>query len=505
MYTVADILKLTDPKNQNLPKMSADSTYGKYDVIFFPIFEETVQEVTKKYPVFQKLKLTGKRKEIHNVVYNGQVWKLRGMGKKKDMTARKVRRMYGAFYLTGENFKSQKIGMACEEMSWVYFATIGIHVAALNPTLFKKLGEKSKVPEVALIHTSFKSKLNEARKEIRRGEVTAESKNLMRILGATPPNSLTTATYSDIVVKLAKKWGVKCKNVSAKELEKYYLLKSVSRGSDHDSKLMVLTIEVPGSKTSTVVAGKGICYDSGGIQGKGSFMKTMKEDMAGSACVLGTVLNIVKNKLKLKETTHFLMPLAENMIGPGANRADDVWTAGDGQTVEIIHTDAEGRLILGDAICYAKNNFKNIDKVFTIATLTGSCVYALGEVYTGALCNDETLTKEVIEAGKASGDLVFPGPWDLEYDDNNTPMADVANLGQKDREAGWLKGGYYIARFVPKDKKTGEHTAKFCHFDIAGSIDMDASGGAHRRKGFSSGVGVGYLTELLTKKAGSKS
>jgi len=228
-------------------------------------------------------------------------------------------------------------------------------------------------------------------------------------------------------------------------------------------------------------------------------MKTMKEDMAGSSSVLGTILNIKKNNLKMKQTTHFLLPLAENMMGSRAMRADDVWTAGDGQTVEVIHTDAEGRLVMSDAICYAKNNFKNIDEVYTIATLTGSCVVALGEVYTGAVCNDEKLQKEIVKAGEESGDLVFPGPWDLEFDDNNSPVADVANLGEKDRDAGWLKAGFYLARFVPKNKKTGKHTAKFCHFDIAGTIDMKASGAPYRRKGFNSGVGVGYLSAILTK------
>ncbi|MFH0837734.1 MAG: M17 family metallopeptidase, partial [Patescibacteria group bacterium] len=284
-----------------------------------------------------------------------------------------------------------------------------------------------------------------------------------------------------------------------KDLKKYELLNAVSEGSGHESRLMVITIPVAGSKKSAVVVGKGLCYDSGGVQGKGSYMKSMKEDMSGSASVLGTILNIKKNGLKLKQTTHFLLPLAENMMGSNAMRADDVWTAGDGQTVEVIHTDAEGRLVMSDAICYAKNNFKDIDRIYTIATLTGSCIVSLGEVYTGLICNDEKLQEEAVKAGKESGEFVFPGPWDEEYDDNNSPIADVANLGEKERDAGWIKAGFYLARFVPKDKKTGKHTAKFCHFDIAGSIDMKGAGAAHRRKGFNSGVGVACLSLLLTQ------
>lgn len=501
MMTVQEILKNLDPKNQNLPKLSPDSSSKQYDEVYIPVFKENVKELEKEFPRLKKLKLKGEQKESHDLIDDGQVLRVRGMGEKKKMNMRKVRRMFGSMYLKAESLKVKKIGVLCDELAWLNIGATAIHVAALSPDIFhpNSVKDKRKAPEVGLINKQFKAKAAAAKKEIRKGEITAEAKNMMRVLGATPPNILSTDTYEKVILSVAKQLKVKCKSVPKKDLKKYELLNAVSLGSAHDSKLLIITIPVAGSKKSTVVVGKGICYDSGGMQGKGSYMNSMKEDMAGSASVMGTVLNIVKNKLKLKQTTYFLMPLAENMMGTGATRADDVWTAGDGQTVEIKHTDAEGRLVVGDAICYAKNNFKNIDSFFTIATLTGSCVVALGEVYTGSLCNDDKLRQEAVEAGEACGDLVFPGPWDLEYDDNNSPMADVANLGEKDRDAGWLKAGFYLARFVPKNKKTGELEAKFCHFDIAGSIDMKATGGAHRRKGFSSGVGVGYLSHLLTR------
>ncbi|MBN2306891.1 hypothetical protein JXD20_02800, partial [Candidatus Peregrinibacteria bacterium] len=499
MMNAQDILKLTDPKNQNLPTINADSSSKKYDVVFIPVFEETVKKTTGAFPALKKLKLEGNKKESYSVVSANQLLRIKGMGRKLEMTPRKIRRLFGEFYLIGESTKADKVGMICDELSWVYFAALGIHVAALNPALFKSSSKTEKVPEIGLINPQFKVKAAAVKKEIQRGIHTAEGKNLMRILGATPPNSLSTEVYAKVIEALCKRWKVKCRNVPKKELKKYELLNAVSEGSGHESKLLVITIPVAGSKKSTVVVGKGLCYDAGGVQGKGMFMKSMKEDMTGSSSVLGAILNIKKNNLKLKQTTYFLLPLAENMMGGNAMRADDVWTAGDGQKVEIIHTDAEGRLVMTDAICYAKNNFKNIDQIYTIATLTGSCIIALGEVYTGVMCNDQTLEKEVIKAGKESGELCFAGPWDEEYDDNNSPVADVANLGEKDRDAGWIKAGFYLSRFVPKDKKTGKHTAKFCHFDIAGSIDMKGIGNAHRRKGLDSGVGIGYLSRLLTK------
>lgn len=499
MMTVQDILKLTDPKNQNLPKISPDSTFKNYEAVYIPVFEETVKNAEKVFPSLKKLKLKGEKKESHEVIENGQLFRVRGMGKKKDMNSRKIRRLFGALYLGAEKLKMKKIGFYCEEMNWLYFAGLGIHVAALSPDMFKPSHKKTPVPEIGLIHPLFKAKMSTAVKEITRGINSAEAKNLMRVLGAVPPNSLNTESYAKVIEELCKKWKVPCKNIPKKDLQKYELLNAVSLGSGYDSKLLVITIPVAGSKKSSVVVGKGLCYDSGGLQGKGNHMKDMKMDMCGSAGVLAAILDIKKNGLKLRQTTHFLLPLAENMMGNFAMRADDVWTAGDGQTVEVIHTDAEGRLVMADAICYAKNHFKDIDEVFTIATLTGSCVVALGQVYTGAVCSDDKLREAATKAGKECGDLVFPGPWDLEYDDNNSPVADVATLGEKDRDAGWVKAGLFLSRFVPKDKKTGELTAKFCHFDIAGSIDMDAAGASHRQKGYCSGVGVGLLSRLLTK------
>ena len=499
MMTAQDILKLTEPKNQNLPKISADFSAKKYELVFVPVFEENVKDVVKMFPTLKKLKLKGEKKESFDIVDGLRSLKVRGMGKKSEMNNRKIRRMFGQFYLAGEAAKVKRLGIVCEALDWVYFGALGIHVAALNPNIYKLSAKPEPVPEVGLINAQFKSKSGAAKKEIQRGINMAEGKNLMRVLGATPPNSLSTEVYAKVIEILCKRWKVPCKNVPKKALQQYELLNAVSAGSGHDSQLLVITIPVAGSKKSTVVVGKGLCYDSGGLQGKGNYMKSMKEDMAGSASVLGTILNIKKSGLKLKQTTHFMLPLAENMMGCFAMRADDVWTAGDGQLVEVIHTDAEGRLVMADAICYAKNNFKNIDEIYTIATLTGSCIVALGEVYTGVMCNDEKLQEAVVKAGKETGELCFPGPWDEEFDDNNSPVADVASLGEKDRDAGWVKAGFFLSRFVPKDKKTGKLTAKFCHFDIAGSIDMKGAGAPYRRKGFSSGIGVGYLSTLLTK------
>lgn len=497
--TVKQILDLLDPKNQNLPKLSLNSSTKSLPILFVPVTEGKEKDVKKTYTFLKSQKLSGKKGERLQVTNNNQIYNFIGIGPEKKINSRVMRRFFGSTYLGASGSKPKSIGILCPS-EWVKEAALAAHVAALNTAMLKPKYKKEPVPEVVFINKAFKTKAAAAKKALKIGQSIAEGKNLMRVLGTLPPNVLTTSIYAEVILKLAKKWGVKCERVSQAKLKKYNLLNAVSAGSRHNSELLIITLQPKSGKTknATAVVGKGLCYDSGGVQSKQNYMKFMKEDMAGSASVMGTIYNIVNSGQSVKETTHFLMPLAENMMGCDAMRADDVYVAGDGQTVEIIHTDAEGRLVMADALCYAKNNFKNAHKFYTIATLTGSCIIALGEHYTGVVCNNEELAKTVTEIGKTVGEHMHVGPWDMDFDDNNSPNATMANLGETDREAGWIKAGMFLHRFVPTDKKTKEPMT-FCHFDIAATIDMNEKGKSWRRKGFSSGIGVGVLSEILTK------
>ena len=496
---VKQILNFLDPKYQNLPKINLNKSWKQYEKINIPVFEGEEKEIKKLFPCLGKVDFSGKSGELKEVLCNKQVFWLHGMGEKEKMTNRKIRRLFGKLYLGALAGKPKNI-VIYSDPEWLELAGLAIHVAALDTKMFKgKQDKKNAPPEVVLVHKA----LSDAHlRLIKKGTNAAEAKNLMRILGTIPPNRLSTTVYAEVIKKLAKQWKLKCKQCSKRELQKYELLNAVSLGSVHDSHLLVITIPVKSKvKKETAVIGKGLCFDSGGLIGKQNYMNDMKLDMSGSAAVLGCLLDIVKNKKKLTRTTHFLLPLAENMMGSKAMRTDDVYTTGDGQTVEIKHTDAEGRLVLADAICYAKNNYKNVDEFYTIATLTGSCVVALGDLYTGVICNDEDLSKKITENGKITGDLMHVAPWDLEFDDNNSNFANMANVGEKDRDAGWIKAGLFMYRFVPKKDKKKKITkdAKFCHIDIAGSIDMHEGGKAWRKKGFSSGVAVTFLSEMITK------
>lgn len=496
--TIKKILGLLEIKNQNLPVASIKADFKNVENVIVPFKEGDEKKIKKMFP-FIKGKLSGEKGKKLKITHNNQDWFFVGLGPEKMVNARNMRRIYGSAFLSSCGSQIKSIGLFCP-LEWLIYAAIGVDVAAINPDMLKPKPKKDTPPEVFFIHPDFKKKKKEAEKAMKLGQVIAEGKNLMRILGTIPPNVLSPKMYADLIVQLAKKWKVKCVRVPKNRLKSYNLLNAVSAGSKYDSELLVLTLHPKKGKTKKAAAliGKGLCYDSGGLQGKQHHMKFMKEDMAGSAAVLGTILSIVKGKLDLKETTHFVIGLAESMMGSQAMRADDVYAAGDGQTVEIIHTDAEGRLVLADCICYIKNNFKNTNRFFTIATLTGSAIIALGEHYTCVTCNNEELSKTVEEDGKEVGDYMHIGPWDMDYDDNNSPVADVANLGENDREAGWIKAGMFLNRFVPKDKKTKE-SMPFAHIDIAATIDMYEKGKPWRRKGLSSGIGVGVLSKLLTK------
>jgi leucyl aminopeptidase len=423
IMTVKQILALLDAKNQNLPTIKLHLNTTHNDLVVVPLFEGEEKKTKKHFPSLRKAKdLSGKKGETTQVLHKDQLFWFVGMGKKDEADARVIRRFYGTHYLAALKNKPKTVGMICPP-EWLTSATIGVHVAALDPAMLKPTWSKEKKapPEIIFIDPAYgPAKRRAIHEQVKEGQVIAEGKNMVRILGALPPNRLDQKTYADVAMALAKKHKITARRCSKKELKKYELLNAVSLGSAHPSELLIFRLDPPkktGIKTATAVIGKGICYDSGGLIGKQDHMKSMKEDMAGSAITLATAITIIKNKWQIKESTYFLMAIAENLMGAKAMRADDVWTAGDGQTVEIAHTDAEGRLVLADAICYIKHNFKNVEKFYTIATLTGSCMRAFGDLYTGMVCSNEKQAEIMIRAGEKVGDYMAAAPWNLEYND----------------------------------------------------------------------------------------
>ncbi|HED18861.1 MAG TPA: leucyl aminopeptidase, partial [Gammaproteobacteria bacterium] len=234
-------------------------------------------------------------------------------------------------------------------------------------------------------------------------------------------------------------------------------LLSVSRGSRQPAKLIVMQYSGGNKKAKPVVlVGKGVTFDSGGISIKpGAAMDEMKFDMCGAASVFGTVSAVAEMKLPINLVG--IIPATENLPDGDASKPGDIVTSMSGQTIEVLNTDAEGRLILCDALTYAKKF--NPDVVVDIATLTGACVVALGHHTTGLLSNDQDLADELLKAGQASSDRAWQLPlWD-EYDEQiSSNFADMANIGG--RGAGTITAGCFLGRFT-KDYR-------WAHLDIAG-------------------------------------
>ncbi len=311
---------------------------------------------------------------------------------------------------------------------------------------------------------------------------TANGIEFARELANLPPNSATPTRLGEEAKKMARAGGFQCEVLGPKEVARIGMgsFMAVAQGSREPLRFIVLK-HMGGAKTDApvVLVGKGITFDSGGISIKpAGEMDEMKFDMGGAASVLGTFRALADLKPKLNVIG--LIPTCENMPGGAAFKPGDIVTSLSGQTIEVLNTDAEGRLILCDALTYAER-FKPA-AVVDIATLTGACVVALGAVRSGLFAADETLAAELISAGETALDLCWRMPLDDEYGEGlKTNFADVANVAG--RQAGAVTAAKFLQRFTAK--------YPWAHLDIAGTAWK--SGGA---KG-STGRPVGLLVRFL--------
>jgi leucyl aminopeptidase len=323
---------------------------------------------------------------------------------------------------------------------------------------------------------------------LKEGIAIANGMALAKRLGNLPGNVCTPPYLGDQAKKLAKEFKLGVEVFDGKRLEKLGMgsFLSVARGSQEPARLIVLKYQgAAKSAAPYVLVGKGITFDSGGISLKpGAAMDEMKFDMCGAASVFGTLRTVAE--LKPKVNVIGIVPACENMPSGHANKPGDVVTSMSGQTIEILNTDAEGRLILCDALTYAER-FKPA-AVIDIATLTGACVVALGNVNSGLFSTDETLAGDLVRASKTMMDPAWRMPLDDEYGDQlKSNFADMANIGTPGN-AGAVVAASFLARF------TKEYP--WAHLDIAGTA---WKGGA--AKG-ATGRPVPMLTKFLLERAG---
>lgn len=291
------------------------------------------------------------------------------------------------------------------------------------------------------------------------GLATAQGMNLTRELGNLPGNICTPTHLGNEAKKLGRQSGIKVDVLGQKQIEELKMgsFLSVSKGSRQPPRLIVMEYHGAGDKAKPVVlVGKGITFDSGGISIKpGAAMDEMKFDMCGAATVFGVMHAL--GELKPKINVVGIVPSCENLPDGSANKPGDVVTSMSGQTIEILNTDAEGRLILCDALTYAEK-FKP-GAVIDIATLTGACVIALGKQAAGLLGNDQPLMDKLLQAGQTSGDRAWQLPlWEEYQEQLKSNFADMANIGGRD--AGTITAACFLSRYARK--------FKWAHLDIAG-------------------------------------
>jgi leucyl aminopeptidase len=292
------------------------------------------------------------------------------------------------------------------------------------------------------------------------GAALAGGMSLAKDLGNLPSNICTPSYLAKQAEELAREYKLKCQVFEEKDMQKLGMgaLLAVTKGSREPAKLVVLQYQGASKKDRPVVlVGKGITFDTGGISLKPSAeMDEMKYDMSGAGSVLGTIKAVAEMRLAINVVG--IIPTCENMPGGNATKPGDVVTSMSGQTIEILNTDAEGRLILCDALTYAERF--DPAAVVDIATLTGACVIALGHVATGLYANDDQLAEELLSAGKVAWDRAWQMPlWDDYQEQIKSPFADMANIGG--RPAGSVTAACFLARYAKK--------YKWAHLDIAGT------------------------------------
>ena len=321
------------------------------------------------------------------------------------------------------------------------------------------------------------------------GLALVQGMGLAKDLGNLPPNICTPAYLAGRARELAKRYRMKITVLERADMERLgmHTLLSVAQGSAQPPKLIVLEYRGGPKKAKPVaLVGKGVTFDTGGISLKpGADMDEMKFDMCGAASVLGTLKAV--GEMKLPVNVIGVIPATENMPGSRATRPGDVVKSLSGQTVEILNTDAEGRLILCDALTYVERY--QPAAVIDIATLTGACVIALGHVASGLFANDDALAREVNSAADTAHDRVWHMPlWDDYQEQLKSNFADFANIGG--RPAGSVTAACFLARFTGK--------FKWAHLDIAGTAWKSG-----KEKG-STGRPVPLLTQFLVNRSARK-
>lgn len=382
--------------------------------------------------------------------------------------------------------------ISLSEEDKTFAASLGTEIAAYDPTKdFKSKPEPITLTQVEFLVDRAERGLQEG---LKKGQIIAESINLTRRLSDLPANIMTPTYFLDTAKKIAKENKLKLTILDEKQAKKKGMgaFVGVAQGSDEPS--FMIALEYTGdikSKEKWAFVGKGITFDTGGLSIKpSSGLHEMKYDMSGAAAVMNAVASVAK--LNLKANVVAIMAVTENFPGGKAQRPGDIVKTYCGKFAEVLDTDAEGRLVLIDAVSYAQKDFK-AKKVIDLATLTGAVVVSLGDHITGLFGNNQEFSDKFIKVGNRLGEKIWEMPMFSEFSEMiKSDMADITNIGHGGSHrsaAGSITGAKFIEAGI-------EEGTDWIHLDIAGTA-WDMKPKPYRGIG-ATGVGVKTLVELVS-------
>lgn len=431
-------------------------------------------ELNKKYDTKVEFDTNLDNNEL---TYDGKVIKI---GLKK-VDAEKIRRAASLALKKVLEIKQKEFQIKVPKLDFLDNAVVNSIVEGLllSNYKFSKYKKQEKIKAVSLITKEL---------NIKTTKIICEATNYARDLVNEIPSVKSTEYMESEARKIAKKLNLKITVLKENDLSRLgmNLLLSVGRSARTSPRLVIIEY-LPNDKQPVIICGKGIVFDAGGMNLKPTnYIENMKLDMAGSAAVLGTIKAAAE--LKLNKNIIAVVPLAENAIGPNSYYPGDIIKSYRGLTVEVLNTDAEGRLILADALAYSVDKY-NPKYVIDIATLTGSCLVTFGEFCTGLVSNDDALSEKLYKASLRTYERVWRLPLFDEYQDSiKGDVSDIKNIGYKrGKYAGCITAGAFLERFI-KD-------TPWAHLDIAGAAFWEESRFYTPKGG--TGAGVRLLVNLF--------
>ncbi len=452
-------------------------------------------------PLLSTLGFSGRLDEVAKVPTGGAIRSpllvLVGLGEQRELDPSAVRRAAGVAIRSVDNAASVVLALPATDDRQVRAVVEGAILGSYAFATYKSGSTPAGPGEVVVLSDGARGA--GARRALEVARVVGEMTALARDWVNTPAADLTPEIFADAVVaehrtRKPGKLKVAVTDDAALRAQGFGGIVGVGQGSAHPPRLVRLTYAPKGAATHLALVGKGITFDSGGLSIKtAGAMTTMKCDMAGAAAVVAATFAIAELGLPVQVTT--LAPLAENMVSGEASRPGDVLTMYGGRTVEVLNTDAEGRLVLADGLVLAGE--AEPDLLIDVATLTGACVTALGDRVAGVLGNDDDLAARAVAAGERAGEALWQLPITPEIVDKVRNSSTVADLMQHNVDG--VGGAIYAAAFL--QEFVGTH--RWAHLDIAGPAFNTRAGYGHVPSG-GTGFGVGTLVELATELAGRR-